>query len=176
LKDYNGAWNNTFSHPEDDHWLVGDDHTLTLPVLTARMGITNNVDIGLIYTDSIEANYGWTGVDVKYAFHQDRRRGFFVATRLSTVVLTGVQDFNYYQGAVDLLVSKKVGWFTPYAGITAIYSVADENTDKVNLKKESSVATEAIVGTQFHWKYLSVAAEADIARINMYTVKIGATF
>jgi len=174
LKDYNGSWNNTFSHPSADHWLTGDNHRLDIPVITGRYGVTEKLDVGLLFTKNWNANYGWVGFDVKYAFHEDRRRGLSFAARWSTVVLTGVQDMDYYQGAVDLLVSKKWGWFTPYAGLAGTYSVAREETAKVDLSTQQSAATEAILGTQFHWRWLSMSAEADIARINMYTLKVGA--
>lgn len=176
LQDYNGSWNNTFSHPTSDHWLVGDDHKLQVPVITAHYGVADKIDVGIVYTNNFSSNYGWTGVDVKYAFLNISESRLSVATRLSAVMLTGVDDFDYYQSAVDLLASKDFKWFTPYAGIAGLYSVAIENTSKVALKHESAASMEAIVGTQLRWKYLSVGAEADIARINMYSIKIGASF
>ncbi|MDH4228160.1 MAG: hypothetical protein OEW11_00250 [Nitrospirota bacterium] len=173
LKDYNGSWNNTFSHPSADHWLTGDNHRLSIPVITGRYGVTEKLDMGLLFTDNWNTNYGWVGFDVKYVFHQDRSRGLYYAARWSTVVLTGVQDMDYYQGATDLLISRDVGRFTPYAGVTGTYSVAKEETDKVDLIQQRSTATEGILGTQFHWRHLSMSAEVDFARINMYTLKIG---
>jgi len=176
LKDYEGSWNNTFSHPSADHWLTGDNHRLVFPVITGRYGVTEKVDVGILFTDNWNSNYGWVGVDVKSAFYQDRSRGLYLAGRLSTAVLTGVQDMDYYQGAADLLVSKEWGLFTPYAGLAGTYSVSKETTDKVDLSQQRTAAAEAVLGTQFHWRHLSMSAEADIARINMYTLKVGATF
>ncbi len=176
LKDYNDSWNNTFSHPYDTHWLVGDDHRLEVPVVTARYGIDDKLEAGIIYTNNFEANYGWSGVDVKYAFFHDPGRAVYGATRLSTVMLTGVADLDYYQVAVDLLVAKRLGMFTPYAGIAGLYSIAKEVTSKVDLADESYLSAEAIIGSQMHWKHLSIAAEIDFARINMYGLKVGATF
>ena len=176
IDEHGGAWKNTFSHPEADHFLTDDDHQLQVPVLTARYGVTSDIDAGITYTKNPGSNYSWMGADAKYAFHQDKRRGISVATRLSTVILMGVEDFDYYLAAADLLVSKELGMFTPYAGVTAIASTANETTDEVNLKRENVASVEAIVGTQFQWSYLSVAAEADIARTNTYSVKVGAIF
>ena len=173
LNDYHGSWNNTFSHPSADHWLTDDSHRLYFPVITGRYGVAENLDVGLLFTRNWNANYGWVGFDVKYVFHQDRSRGLFYAARWSTVALTGVQDMDYYQGAADFLVSKDWGWFTPYAGVAGTYSVAREETAKVDLNQQRTAAIEAILGTQFHWRHLSMSAEADIARINMYTLKVG---
>lgn len=176
LKDYNDSWNNTFSHPDATHWLTPDNHRLSVPVITARVGVNDKLDAGFLYTNNFGANYGWTGVDLKYAFYQNRDQGVFIATRVSAAMLIRVQDFDYYQGAVDLLASKQIGWFAPYAGVTGMYSIADIDTTKAKLKQERYASMAAIVGTQFQWRYLSVAAEADIARTNMYTFKIGASF
>lgn len=55
LKDYNGSWNNTFSHPTADHWLTGDNHRLALPVFTARYGVTEKVDVGAVFTKNWDA-------------------------------------------------------------------------------------------------------------------------
>lgn len=176
LKDYNGSWNNTFSHPTADHWLTGANHRLELPVLVVRGGVTDSIDAGVVFAQNVEANYGWAGVDAKYPFYHNPDERLYVATRISAVALTGVADFDYYQGAVDLLVSKGLWLFTPYVGIAGIFSTANEETDKVDLNRVNSVTAEAVVGTQFNWKYLSVAAEADFARINIYMIKIGAMF
>ena len=176
IDEHDGAWTNTFSHPEGDHYLADDSHMLKLPVLTARMGITNELDAGLTYTKAPGSNYSWAGLDAKYVFHQEKQRGISVATRLSTVVLMGVEDFDYYLAGVDLLASKEIGMFTPYAGVTGIVSSANETTDEVNLERNTLASVEAIIGSQFQWKYLSLAAEADIARANTYSVKIGAIF
>ena len=176
IDEHSGAWKNTFSHPEDDHFLSDDDHQLQIPVLTARYGVTNDIDAGVTYTKNPESNYSWMGMDAKYAFHQDKRRGISIATRLSSVVIMGVEDFDYYLAAADLLVSKELGMFTPYAGVTGIVSSANETTDEVDLERNTLASVEAIVGTQFQWSYLSVAAETDIARVNTYSVKVGAIF
>jgi len=176
IDEHDGAWVNTFSHPESDHYLADDDHQLQIPVLTARYGVTNNLDAGVTYTKNPGSNYSWMGMDAKYVFHQEKQQGISVATRLSTVALMGVEDFDYYLAAADLLVSKELGMFTPYAGVTAIASTANETTDEVNLARDNAVSVEAIVGTQFQWSYLSIAAEADIARTNTYSVKVGVIF
>lgn len=83
---------------------------------------------------------------------------------------------DYYQVAADLLVWKEVWRFTPYAGVVGTYSVAMEETTKVDLSDQKAAQAEAILGTQFHWRHLSMSAEVDIARINMYTLKVGAAF
>lgn len=173
LTDWEGSWNNTFSHPSADHWLTGDNHRLTVPVITGRYGVTDRLDVGLVFADNWRSNYGWVGFDVKYAFYADRTRGLFLAARGSTVALTRVQDMDYYQGAADLLASKEWGWFTPYVGVAGTYSVGWEETDKVDLSRQRSAALEGILGTQFHWRALSLSAEMDVARINMYTLKVG---
>ncbi|MDH5218925.1 MAG: hypothetical protein OEX19_14585, partial [Gammaproteobacteria bacterium] len=167
------AWNNTFSHPEEDHWLT-DNHFLEIPFLSARMGISEKMDFGLGFTKNIEANYGWLSADIKYAI--TKMKGYDIATRASYTSLIGVADFDINQGAVDFIISKSFFSFNPYVGVTAVYTTSNETTSKVVLERIHNMAGETILGATYQWKYLNVAAEVDFARVNMYSLKIGAIF
>lgn len=173
FKDYHPAWNNTFSHPDAEHWLT-EDHYLKLPFLSAHMGVTDAVDVGLGATKNFGANYGWVSADVKYAFVQKEEYNLAVRGALSS--LFGVRDYSIQQGSVDLLASRTIRWFTPYVGATAILTTASETTAKVDLERVNHVSVEGLVGLQATWKHVNVAAEADIARVNMYAFKIGTMF
>lgn len=64
-----GAWNNTFSHPDSEHWLNEGSQT-AVPGMRFRMGITEKIDAGIYYTSAkpFGANYGFLGLEAKYAF------------------------------------------------------------------------------------------------------------
>jgi hypothetical protein len=175
IQDYEGKWNNTFSHPNADHWLTADDHTLSFPVPRARMGITDDIDAEIFYAPS-GANYSFFGLAMKYAIPNDPETGWAFSLRPSYSTLRGVADMSYDSLAVDALASKDMGFFRPYVGGTFLYGWAAETTSKVALNNETVPKMELIVGSEFNWKYLSMALEADIGIINMYSVKLGVSF
>lgn len=175
IQDHAGKWNNTFSHPDADHWLTADDHTLSFAVPRVRMGMTDAIDAEIFYAPS-GANYSFLGLAMKYAVLNDAETGWGFAVRPSYSVLRGVDDMSYDSVAVDALASKDVGLFRPYAGAALLYGRAAETTSKVNLSNETATALEWIVGSEFNWKHLGMALEADIGTINMYSVKLGVTF
>jgi hypothetical protein len=76
----------------------------------------------------------------------------------------------------DVIGSRDLGMFTPYVGLTAAYYSASETTSKVDLDGANGLAFQALVGTQFQWKALSIAAEYDVARLNMFSLKVGTAF
>lgn len=176
LQDYAGKWNNTFSHPDANHWLTGDDHTLSFPVPRVRMGITDKVDAEIFYTKSPGANYSFIGLAMKYAIHNNPETGWAFSIRPGYSALLGVDDMSYDSLAVDMLASKDIGLFRPYTGANFSYARASETTSKVNLNDETVNAMKWLVGSEFNWKYLSMALEADIGIINMYSAKFGVSF
>ncbi len=176
IQDYAGKWNNTFSHPNADHWLTGDDHTLGFAVPRVRMGVTDTIDAELFYTVSPGSNYGFLGIAMKYGFLDDPDTGWAFAVRPTYSTLTGVDDMKYSSMAVDLLASRDIGLFRPYAGASLLHGTATETTVKVNLNEETVNAIEWMIGSEFNWKYLRMALEADLGVINMYSFKIGVAF
>ena len=57
------AWNDAFAHPDAYHELGTD---LAFPKLRLRVGILDNLDVGIFYTEQPNANYGWLGLEAKY--------------------------------------------------------------------------------------------------------------
>ncbi len=176
IQDYAGKWNNTFSHPSADHWLTGDDHTLGFSIPRARMGITDSIDAEIYYAPSPGANYSFFGLAMKYAVLNNPETGWDFAVRPSYSTLLGVADMSYHSVAADALASKDIGLFRPYAGATLLYGRASETTSKVDLNNETATALQWIIGSEFNWKHLSSALEADFGSINMYSFKLGVSF
>lgn len=92
INDEDPAWNNTFSHPHETHYL-GD--VMQIPRLFARMGLSDGIDVGLYFTKNLNANYGFLGGDVKYTHFQQPGRPFASAIRASYVALLGVDRFGF---------------------------------------------------------------------------------
>lgn len=176
IEDWEPKWNNTFSHPDHDHTLAGDDHRLSIPGLRGRMGITDKMDAELFLSVNTDSNYGFTGLAIKYAFIDDPDLKWAASVRGSYTTLLGVDDMDMNQIAADFVVSRDIWYFRPYVGGALALSYGVETTDKVDLSDETPLSPMALIGTQFVWKYLSAGIEQSFGRLSITSVKIGATF
>lgn len=164
------AWINTFTHPDEDCPL-GDE--ISFPTLRARVGVSDNMDIGGYWTTAPGANYGMVGGEVKYAFLQESARRPAAAVRASATWLTGVPDFNLGIYSVELMASKKVAFLTPYVGIRETMSIGTETTSKVDLKRETVALTQGYAGVAYSLWVLNLAAEYNVSTINTFAFVIG---
>lgn len=167
------AWINTFTHP-DEFCPLGD--RISFPTLRAKMGVADNMDVGVFWTTAPDANYGAAGVEYKYAFLPETGQRPAAALRASYSMLTGVPDFNLNLYSLDLMTSKKVAMFTPYAGVRESWVFGRETTEKVDLQEENLAVTQGYVGMAYTiWK-LNLAAEYNVATVNTFVYAVGFTF
>ena len=176
LEDWKPKWNNTFSHPMPDHYLVDDNHILGIPGLRAKMGVTDDTDAELYFTFSPGANYGFAGAAVKHSLIDDANSNWNAAIRGNFLTMFGVEDMKFYQLGGDFIVSKDLWLFRPYLGASLALSRATETTSKVDLSARNSIAPMAIVGTEFNWSYLATGVEASFGKLTIFQVKLGARF
>lgn len=169
----NPAWINTFAHPDADCPL-GD--AIVIPTIRASMGVTDNMDIGAYWTTAPNANYGMVGGEVKYAFLRESEKFPAAAVRGSAMFLTGVQDFDLSIYSVDLLASKRISVFVPYAGLRESLSIGTETTSKVNLAQEKVLVTQGFAGVSCSIWMLNLVAEYNISNVNTLTFMVGFKF
>jgi hypothetical protein len=167
------AWINTFVHP-DETCPLGD--AIALPTLRARIGLSDRIDIGGLWTTAPDANYGMVGGEVKYAFLQESRKRPAAAVRLSATWLTGVPDFNMGIYSIDLLASKKFSRLAPYIGLRHSLAVGTETTSKVDLQQEIVPFTQGFVGAAYSVWAFNLAAEYDISTVNTFAFALGCNF
>lgn len=164
------AWINTFTHP-DETCPLGDQ--IRMPMLRARMGVSNKMDVGAFWTKAPGANYGLVGGELKYALRQESPHAPAAAVSASYSLLTGVPDFNFSVYSVGLMASKKVAFLTPYLGARGNVAVGTETTSKVNLSRETQFLPQAYIGTTYDvWK-LGLAAEYNVADVSTFAFVIG---
>lgn len=170
-------WNNTFTHPDSTHWLVQESKRLTFPHLNFRLGLSSRVDVGgyYLYLPNI-TNYGFAGIDSRYRIINDTAHKVYLTGRLALTTLLGTKDMDFYIVSHELSFGKSFGLFTPYAGVSANLGYMEEQTDKVNLKKEYLPLVSCVTGIEFNYKFISAGVEATFAKLNMYTIKLGARF
>lgn len=176
IEDWKPKWNNTFSHPHPDHWLVGDDHILAIPGVRGKMGITDRTDLELYFTTSPGSNYGFAGAAVKYAVVNSPGSKWGAAVRWSYLTLLGVDDMNLDQVSADFIVSRDIWLFRPYAGGALAVSYGVETTDKLNLAKETALSPMGLVGTEFVWRFLSIGIEQGFGKLFTTSLKAGVRF
>ena len=169
----NPAWINTFVHPDEDCPL-GD--AISIPTIRARMGVSDNMDIGAFWTTAPGGNYGMVGGEFKYRFSQESEELPAAAVRVSVSILTGVPDYDVNVYSVDFIASKKIATFTPYVGLRGGLAIGTETTSKVNLDKESLLLTQGYAGVSSSIWMLSLAAEYDISHVNTFALAVGFNF
>jgi hypothetical protein len=173
INDADPAWNNTFSHPHETHYL-GDRPAF--PKLFARMGVTDRIDVGFYFTQNPEANYGFMGGEIKYALFMKPEKPVAMAVRTTYATLLGVEDMNYHLWGADLSASKKIGILTPYLGIGANLGRSIETTSKVNLRDETVLTPRGIIGARLSLSFFSLTAEMDVAAVSTVSLRTGFRF
>ena len=175
IDDRDNAWNDTFSHPDSEHWLF-DGGALGFPGLEARMGYNDKIDIGLYFTKNPNANYGFYGAQLQYSLIDNLENGLAAAVRVSFVQLFGPEDLNQGIYGLDLLLSKDVNRFSPYAGISTYLSSVQATTSKVSLDDENIIALQGMIGFTTHVSALRLGLEMNIAEVNTSSFLIGYDF
>lgn len=173
IDQHNPAWINTFTHPDADCPL-GD--ATSIPTLRARLGVSENMDVGAYWTTAPGGNYGMVGGEVKYAFLRESENLPAAAVRGSVTILTGVPDYDLNIYSVDLVASKKIAMFTPYVGLREGMAIGTETTSKVNLDKESLLLTQGYAGVAYSIWMLNLVAEYNISNVNTLAFGIGFNF
>lgn len=174
INEFDSAWNETFAHPDDEHYLADGD--LMFPGMMFRAGVTEQVDVGAYLTKNINANYGFAGGQVQYAFMDDPDRNLAAALRLSYVTMYGPKDLNASVAGIDLLASKQFSRFAPYAGISMYMGRAQETTTKVDLNDENVLGLQGMAGVSTDVSVFRLAAELNLASVNGYSLKVGVPF
>jgi hypothetical protein len=174
-----GAWNNTFSHPDSEHYLNEGPRT-AVPAMRFKIGLTDKIDAGLYVspTTLFGANYNFIGFEAKYAFINNPETNWAASVRASHVMDADIEDFNISITGIDLMASKTFfGILSPYAGVETHYTHTREVTTEVDLSNESHIAVRGIVGAEIKWKFVNLGYEMLVGDgFNNRAFKIGVTF
>jgi hypothetical protein len=177
IDDRDAAWNDTFVHPDSTHWLFEGDG-LAFPGLMARAGVSENTDVGVYFTKSPGANYGFYAAQVQHALVKNPARSWAAAARVSFASLYGPEDLDLRVYGVDLLASRKFAltrWaaVSPYVGASTYLSTSHEKTTAVNLNDEHVLGAQAMVGAALQVSKARLGVEYNAARVNSFSLKIG---
>jgi hypothetical protein len=175
VEDRSAAWNDTFVHPAADHWLGSSQ---SFPKLRLRAGLTDDLDVGAFYTRNFEANYGWLGLEARYAVLRQRDdMPIALAVRGAYTKTLYVADMDMHAFTADVSLGRTF-WkvLTPYLGLGADAVIARETSDAVDLKSEAILVPHATVGFEVSYWHVAIGAEAQVSALTSYQAQVSAVF
>ena len=172
------AWNDTFVHPDSTHWLF-EGASLKFPGLAVRAGVSSRTDVGVYFTKSPGANYGFYGAQLQQNLTSDGWKKASAAARVSVVSMYGPEDLDFRVYGADLLASREfTAWggratVSPYALVSASLGRSHEKSSVVDLEDENVFGTQATVGVEARvWK-AKVGVEYGVAKVSSFSLKMG---
>ena len=153
----------------------GDSSNLFVPKLHVHKGLPAGFDIGAFVSRVSGVDAALIGAEVRYQIIEDGLTTPSVALRVSGSKLTGVSQTSLSTVAVDAMVSKKLAFITPYAGVGSV-RIADK--PKVGgLTEATSTQSRVFVGVNANFLLTNFAIEAEkLGGVNSISAKIGFRF
>lgn len=177
IDDHDDAWNDTFVHPDAEHWLF-EGSGLKFPGLTVRAGVTDRTDVGVYFTKNPNANYGFAGGQVQQNFIGGTDGDWSVSGRLSFTTMFGPEDLDLAVIGWDVVASREIPLTTwasvsPYAGFSSFLTRAHEKSAVVDLDDEYQGGSQAMVGAVLRLSGARMAVEYNRAQVNSISMKVG---
>ena len=175
VEQHSAAWNDTFSHPTNTHPLGADK---AFPKLRLRLGLTDELEVGAFYTRSQDANYGWLGVEAKYAIFQERDDlPFTLAVRGAYTKTLYVADMDMHDLGLDVSIGHTF-WrrLTPYLGVGTDVVLARETSAAVSLHSETQLVPHALAGLELRVWHVALGAEVQVGALTSYQAQVSAVF
>lgn len=153
----------------------GDTSTLFIPKLHIHKGLPAGFDIGAFVSRISGVNASLIGAEVRYQIIEDGLTTPSVALRLSGSKATGISQVNLSTVAVDAMISKKLAFITPYAGIG---SVRIASAPKIGLLHDvTATDSRVFVGVNMNFLTTNLALEAEkLGGVSSVSGKIGFRF
>jgi opacity protein-like surface antigen len=175
VEEHAAAWNDTFTHPTAHHPLGAEK---SFPKLHLRGGLTDRLEAGAFYTANPEANYGWAGIELKYAV-LDQRAGepVSLALRGAYTKTLYVSDMNMHAVTTEVSVGRTFwGAVTPYAGVGLDHVLALETSPAVQLRDEALSVPHAFAGVEVRYWRLTAGAEVQVGALTSWQAQVGFVF
>jgi len=175
VEDHSDAWNDTFAHPDAEHDLGADQ---SFPLIRGRVGVTDRLDLGAYWTRNPNANYGWLGLETRYAFANSGGEApvTFTARAAYTKTLY-VHDMDMHAITAELAGSRTL-WnrLTPYLYLGGDVIINRERSDVVALHSETQVVPHVVGGAELKLGYLMLGGELSVSALTSYQLRVAAAF
>ena len=174
IDDADDIWNDTFTHPDDEHYL---GTTIAFPRPQFRVGVTDQVDVGAWFSFNPQSNFGLFGFESKIALLRGATP-LDLAVRPHVSFLVGPEDLSVVNVSADLAVSRSFSGLAPYLGAGVSGTVAIEHADDVELDNAVSLDAVGFGGLELRWSHLSVGAQTEIttAGVPGFSARVSGTF
>ena len=177
IDDSEAAWNDTFVHPDAEHWLF-EGNGLEFPGLMVRAGVTGSTDVGVYLTKNPGANYGFYGGQLQRSFLGGTSGSWAASARVSFVKMYGPADLDFTVYGADLIASRTMSltrWvaLSPYAGVSTYLSSSHEKTTAVDLDNERVLGAQGMVGAALELSKARLAVEYNVASVPTFSLKVG---
>ena len=172
IDDAEPEWNNTFSHPGDDHWLG----TPALPIVHGRVGLPARLDAELMYTMDPSSNWAIAGAAVRHAvLEQSEAMPLSLAARATYQHLIGPDEVNVDGASLESLVSRRFGPLSPFAGVGVTGSLGAEQTNELSLDPAFAWGPRATAGAELNLGWFHAAAQGMLASVPSVALQVGGT-
>ena len=174
IDDSKGAWNNTMSHPQGDHYL---GERLAIPALALGVGLGDDIDLEAYGTLNPSSNYGLLGIATKIRLlEQSDEMPVSLSVRPSLGALVGPTEVQVYNFSTDVAVSRSFHGLAPFAGITLSTTAVVEASPDTDIGHQSASTIVGFAGVDYRWRFLSVGAQAEVSNIASLSLRASGRF
>ncbi len=150
--------------------------TLPIPRVMARKGLPFGFDIGASIISVPGSNVSVTGIEVRKAILEGSMATPAVTVLAHGSKLSGVSDVDITTYGIDVGISKGFAMLTPYAGAGQVWVKGSEKSG-LNLADRSNSETRSYVGIKVGFlPFMNLVAQADVANVNSYSLRLNVGF
>jgi len=150
--------------------------TLYVPKLHVHKGLPLGIDVGAFYSSVPSSNIKLWGAELRYAILEGGVAQPALGLRGTYSKVSGVNELDFHTTGLELLISKGLTIFTPYAGLGQVWTSSKPVGIPV-LEKEDFTQGKYFIGGNINFALLNFALEADrTGGITSYSAKLGFRF
>ncbi len=165
---HRGAWDRASSGSAPDSVLI--------PKLHLHKGLPAGIDLGAFYASVPDSNIKLWGGEIRYAILEGGVAQPALGLRGTYSKLAGVSQLDFHTTGLELLISKGLAIFTPYAGVGRVWTPS-EPVGVPKVKKEEFSQGKYFVGGNLNLGLANFALEADrTGAATSYSAKVGFRF
>jgi hypothetical protein len=149
--------------------------TLYLPKLRVQKGLPWGVDIGAFVSKIGGSNISLMGLEARYALLDDTLTAPAIGLRVSGTQDMGASQLDISTVAFDAVISKKLTFVTPFAGIGTVKVNSKANV--AGLASESFNMSRVFAGLNVNFALINFAVEAEkLGDVTSLSAKAGLRF
>ena len=170
IADEEPQWNNTFSHPEEDHYLGQPG----LPTLQTKLGLPHALEAELLFTGDPNSNWAVVGAALRATvLSEGPRLPVSAAVRVEYLHLLGADEYDLDAVSVGGVASRSFGRFTPYAGIDTAVAHGSEHTMELSLGSTTTASVRGVAGLEIALWRFRIVGQGTLATVPGAAIMLG---